>query len=65
MQAVNGTVQSRKCLLAIMLTYSLWRCNKHRNRSYNYVYSVNSLHRFRQRAALHLLAAFILKSNVV
>jgi len=46
MQTVNRTVQSRKCLMAIMLTYSLWRCNKHRNRSYNYAYNINSPHLF-------------------
>jgi hypothetical protein len=46
MQAADGTVQSRKCLLAIMLTYSFWQCSKHCNRGCDCVYKVKLLHSF-------------------
>jgi hypothetical protein len=46
MQAVNETVQSRKCFPAMMLPYSFWQCNKCSNRGCDYVYNVKSLHSF-------------------
>jgi hypothetical protein len=61
MQAVNGTVQSRKCLLAIMLTYSFGSATCTVN---TFAMSSRCI-RLRQRAALHLLAAFISKLNFV
>jgi hypothetical protein len=65
MQAVNATVKSRKCLPAIMLTYSFWQCNKRRDRAViTLTMSIRCIG-FGQRAALHLLAAFISKMNVV
>jgi hypothetical protein len=46
MPAVNETVQSRKCFLAIRLTYPFWQCNKHSNCGCDYIYNVKSQHSF-------------------
>ena len=47
-----------------MLTYPLWRCNKHRNRSYNYAYNVKSPHSFQAACGFEYICRIYFKNEL-